>query len=278
MAQRIIFLDTETTGRSATLGRIVEIAAVEVDDHFRPVRVFHEYIDPQQSVGGSERIHGLSDAFLRGRRTFRDIAADFKTFVRGATVYAHNMPFDCGFIDAELARCGEGRLADIAFPEDTLAWARAKVGSGRASLDKLVDHFGIDGSARSAHHGALIDVELLIQVFLCLSNQREKALAADFSAINAADVAYQVTVAPVQCVEPEEDEAWEDEVVAPFAVRSAGDEYEEKLEAIVQFADEHSWFDGDMYEDMLERYRESGWLSDRQREVIDGIMDRFSIS
>ena len=80
MSERTIFLDTETTGRTIALARVIEIAAIEVDENFQPIRVFHEYLDPNQSVGNSVQIHGLSDAFLHGRKMFRD-------FIAGATVY-----------------------------------------------------------------------------------------------------------------------------------------------------------------------------------------------
>ena len=292
MSERIIFIDTETTGLSPSYARIIEIAAVEVDHNFQPKRIFHEYLDPKQSVGTSSRIHGLTDSFLRGRKTFRDIAPDFISFVRGGTVYAHNLPFDRGFIDAELTRCGHRPLSSFAEAHDTLVWARNKV-SGKASLDALIDRFRLDGSARSAHHGALIDAELLAKVFLCLAGNREKALTLCFDTLNRLDENYQRTCMPsypaqkpASALNPissssdgDDDDCHEDEEPPSRIVRVQRhpDEYEAKLEAIIEFADNNDRFDGSMYEDILDRYLETGWHSDRQRDVIDSIICRFSI-
>ena len=101
MSTRIIFLDTETTGLCPAYEKIVEIAAIEVDKNYQPLRVFHEYLDPKKSVGSSYQIHGLSDQFLSGRKTFEDIAEDFVQFINGATVYAHNLSFDQRFLNTE---------------------------------------------------------------------------------------------------------------------------------------------------------------------------------
>lgn len=89
MSERLIFFDTETTGLNSFKDRIVEIAAIELSEDLKPIRVFHEYLDPEQPVGYSERIHGLRDDFLRGRKRFADIAEAFKDFVHGSTVIAH---------------------------------------------------------------------------------------------------------------------------------------------------------------------------------------------
>lgn len=284
MSERTIFLDTETTGRTIALARVIEIAAIEVDENFQPIRVFHEYLDPKQSVGNSVQIHGLSDAFLHGRKTFRDIVSSFKDFIAGATIYAHNMPFDEGVINSELSRCGEGRLADFANLLDTLQWARTKVGCGNASLDKLVSHFGIDGSARQTHHGALIDAELLIQVFLCLGKREEVARTLDFNEINTKDEEYQASVTPppvpslaASFSEPDDDEPKNDDASDDTNRLNLLSDYEDKLEAIISFADDHPFFDGSMYEDMLEKYQETGFLSDAQMQAIDNVIDGFHI-
>ncbi len=290
MKPRVIFLDTETTGLSPSYARIIEIAAVEVDDNFTPIRVFHEYLDPKQRVGGSFRIHGLSDDFLRGRKTFRDIAASFIEFIRESTVYAHNMPFDQGFLNAELSRCGFPRLETFADPVDTLPWGRSKV-CGSAKLDALLQKFNIDASARSTYHGALIDAGLLLQVFLCLGGNQTRAQELDFQQINEADAVYQQTCLPTRLVEPEpdfdddyDDDSQEDAEPPRQASGSSGavsvscyDEYREKLEAIVDFADSHPFFDGDMYEDMLEKYLETGHLSPAQELAVDNVCAGFHI-
>ena len=161
-----IFLDTETTGLSAQKDRIVEIAAIEVDDDLRPVKVFHAYLNPCQPVGYSERIHGLSDDFLKDKELFSDIANELVCFLNTAEVYAHNFPFDAGFLNAEFQRCGHPCLENIiGNGVDTLAIARGLFPGERHSLDRLLERFDIDGSGRSDHHGALIDAQLLIEVF-----------------------------------------------------------------------------------------------------------------
>lgn len=291
MGSRVIFLDTETTGLSPNYARIVEVAAIEVDDNFTPVRVFHEYLDPKQSVGSSSTIHGLTDEFLRGRKTFREIASSFVEFVRGATVYAHNMPFDQRFLDTELTRCGCQPLENFADPVDTLQWAKAKV-CGSAKLDALLQLYDIDASARSSHHGALIDAELLLQVFLCLGGNRPRALELNFESINEADALYQRECTPQPAVATDDvdfyddyDDVSDDGQEEPHAVTTEAkhsvvytyDEYQEKLEAILDFASTHSFFDGDMYEDMLERYLETGYLSPAQEQAIDNVCEGFHI-
>lgn len=292
MSSRVIFLDTETTGLSPNYARIVEIAAIEVDGNFSPVRAFHEYLDPKQRVGSSSAIHGLPDEFLQGRKTFRDIAADFVDFVRGATVYAHNMPFDRRFLDAELSRCGFQALETFAEPVDTLRWARAKVG-GSAKLDALLELFDIDASARASRHGALIDAELLLQVFLCLGGNRSRALALNFEDINKTDALYQKKCSPSPIVDPEDDfdddydydddaDDGQEELPAVASmvkppVLYSYNEYKEKLEAIVDFASNHPFFDGDMYEDILEKYLETGYLSPAQEQAIDNVCEGFRI-
>ena len=291
MKPRVIFLDTETTGLSPSYARIIEIAAVEVDDNFTPIRIFHEYLDPKQGVGDSFRIHGLSNDFLRGRKTFRDIATVFVEFIEGATVYAHNMTlFDQRFVNAELARCGIPAMETFADPVDTLPWARSKV-CGSAKLDVLLQKFNIDASARSTYHGALIDAELLLQVFLCLGGNQTRAKELDFQQINEADAEYQQTCLPTRLVEPEPDfdddydDDSQDEVEPPTQISDSSstvsiscyDEYREKLEAIVDFADSHPFFDGDMYVDMLEKYLETGYLSPAQELAIDNVCAGFHI-
>ena len=282
MNSRVIFLDTETTGLSPNYARIVEIAAIEVDGNFSPVRAFHEYLDPKQRVGSSSAIHGLTDEFLQGRKTFRDIAPDFVDFVRGATVYAHNMPFDRRFLDAELARCGFESLGTFAEPIDTLRWARSKVG-GSAKLDVLLELFDIDASARASRHGALIDAELLLQVFLCLGGNRSRALELNFEHINKTDALYQKKCSPSPIIDSQDDfDDGQDELpsvvatVKPSVLYSYG-EYKEKLEAIVDFASNHPFFEGDMYEDILEKYLETGYLSPAQEQAIDNVCEGFRI-
>lgn len=268
MANRIIFLDTETTGLCPDYERIVEIAAIEVNQNYQPKKIFHEYLDPLKSVGSSYRIHGLSDQFLHGRRTFEDIADDFVQFINGATVYAHNLSFDQRFINSELQRCGLDNLEDYANPIDTLPLAR-RIVHGRASLDALIDLFDIDGSARDEYHGALIDAELLLKVFLCLNGKKEAARLINCDALNDKDAHYQDSLSKERKMIDETDYD-PDEISF-----DESDDYRYKLEAIIEFSDDNSWFDGSMYEDMLYQLDEKDFLTDRQKEVIDKIYAQF---
>lgn len=181
----MIFLDTETTGLSAYTARIIEIAAIKVDSDFNPVGVFHTYLNPGQPVGSSYRIHGISDAFLANRARFVDVADQLIEFVSGQTLCAHNMSFDRRFLQAELARCGKDSSAGVADWVDTLRLARRMYPGRKATLDALAEAYGLDASARRVHHGALIDTELLVRVYLCLQGQKERAKTLDFSRIDA---------------------------------------------------------------------------------------------
>ena len=196
MTKNIVFIDTETTGLSAKQDRIIEIAGVELTPDFRPLRIFHEYLDPVCPVGYSERIHGLSDEFLCGRKRFEDIALPLQAFLEGRVVIAHNLPFDEAFINAEYDRFGlPYQLSQSNETIDTLALAKQRF-EGRVSLDALIERFELDGSSRAKHHGALIDAELLARVYLCLQDQRELALNLDFTRLNDFDIEYQKTCAP----------------------------------------------------------------------------------
>ncbi len=293
MSERIIFLDTETTGLAPGSSRIVEIAALEVTEEYLPTRVFHEYLAPGVSVGRCFYIHGLSDDFLRGRHSFRDIANNFVNFVQGATIYVHNLPFDQRFLDFALKESGFKPLASYASLFDTLPWARAKVG-GSAKLDALVERFGIDGSARSEHHGALIDAELLLQVFLCLGGQSTKARKLSFDKINKIDNQYQQSlVGRNNCAkeDDEDDESYDDyETTLTMVSRNKNSDqekssskrfssvgYETKLYAIIDYASDHPSFDGYMYEDILDQYQRTGFLSINQMIAIDNVCDAFHI-
>ena len=171
---RRIFLDTETTGLFAQKNRIVEIAAIEVDEDLRPIEVFHAYLNPGQPVGYSEKIHGLSDEFLKDKKHFSEISNDLICFLNKAELYAHNLSFDAGFLDAELQRSGHPCLENIiANGVDTLTIARRLFPGARHALDRLIERFDIDGTNRHEHHGALIDAKLLIEVFRALVAEEE---------------------------------------------------------------------------------------------------------
>ena len=163
---REIVLDTETTGRDADLGdRIVEIGCVELLNHIPTGRSFHCYINPERAMSeGAFQVHGLSDAFLADKPVFAAIYEEFLAFIEGARLVIHNAPFDMGFIDMEFTRLGKPRWpADQVL--DTLMMARRKHPGAPASLDALCSRYGIDNSRRTKH-GALLDAEILAEVYI----------------------------------------------------------------------------------------------------------------
>lgn len=172
---REIILDTETTGLDPLNGdRIVEIGAVEVLNAIPTGNVFHVYIDPERDMpDGAFRVHGLSAEFLSGKPKFAEVVDDFRAFIGTDKLIAHNASFDVAFINAELARCGCPSVP----PQqviDTLAIARRKHGGGSNSLDALCARYGVDASRRTKH-GALLDAELLAEVYLELTGGRQAA-------------------------------------------------------------------------------------------------------
>ncbi|AUH65109.1 DNA polymerase III subunit epsilon [Paracoccus zhejiangensis] len=174
---REIVLDTETTGFEAEQGdRIVEIGAIELVNHLPTGRTFHEYIDPERSMPKEAfDVHGLGDDFLRGKPKFAEIAQKFIGFIgEDAKLVIHNAKFDMKFLNAELKRAGHATLP-WSRALDTVALAREKFPGSPASLDALCRRFGIDNSNRTLH-GALLDSELLAEVYLELIGGRQPDL------------------------------------------------------------------------------------------------------
>jgi DNA polymerase-3 subunit epsilon len=179
---REIVLDTETTGLEPAEGhRIVEIGAVELLNHMPTGRTFHKYINPQRAMPEEAfRIHGLSDDFLRDKPVFAEVVAEFVAFIGDARLVIHNAAFDMKFINAELSWLD---LVPIPVERavDTVAIARRRFPGAQASLDALCRRFGIDNSGR-ALHGALLDSELLAEVYLELIGGRQPDFALAVSA------------------------------------------------------------------------------------------------
>jgi DNA polymerase-3 subunit epsilon len=173
---REIVLDTETTGLSPAAGdRLVEIGCVELINHIPSGRHYHVYINPQRSMPEEAfRVHGLSEEFLADKPLFKDVAADFLAFVGDAQLVIHNASFDMGFLNAELERAGRPPLANPVL--DTVMLAREKHPGARVSLDALCKHYGIDNSRRTLH-GALLDSEILAEVYLELMGGKQVSLA-----------------------------------------------------------------------------------------------------
>lgn len=170
---REIVLDTETTGLSPRDGhRIVEIGALELINHMPSGHTFHVYLDPQRDMPKeAEAVHGLSAAFLKGKPLFGDKADEFLTFIADATLIIHNASFDMSFINAELKAVGKA-VVPMTQVVDTLAIAKQKFPMASNSLDALCKRFGID-LARRTKHGALLDSELLADVYLELIGGRQ---------------------------------------------------------------------------------------------------------
>ena len=176
MQLRELILDTETTGLDPATGdRIVEIGCVEVVNSVATGETFHVYLDPERDVPDEAfRVHGLSREFLTGKPKFAEVADQFVSFLGDARLVIHNAEFDMKFINAELKRCG---LASIAMDRvvDTLAIARRKHPGASNSLDALCARYRIDNSRRTKH-GALLDAEILAEVYAELMGGRQKVL------------------------------------------------------------------------------------------------------
>ena len=173
---REVVLDTETTGFEPETGdRIVEIGAVELVNHVATGRTYHQYVNPERSMPpGAFEVHGLGDDFLREYPVFAAIGGAFLRFIGDAPLVIHNAAFDMKFLNAELGWMGLDPLP-MARAVDTLAMARAKFPGAPASLDALCRRFGVDNAARTKH-GALLDSEILAEVYLELVGGRQPGL------------------------------------------------------------------------------------------------------
>ena len=180
MAERLIVLDTETTGLNAKLGdRVIEIGCVELFSRRVTDRNFHTYLNPERDIEeGAAKVHGLTREFLADKPRFAEIAGDFLDSVRDAELVIHNASFDVEFLDQELELAGHGRLAEhTAAVTDTLALARELHPGKRNSLDALCERYGVDNAHRTLH-GALLDARLLAEVYLAMTRGQD-SLAMD---------------------------------------------------------------------------------------------------
>ena len=178
---REIVFDTETTGLDNRADRVIEIGGIELVNRFPTGRSFHEYINPQGRPVHPEAlaVHGISDADLVGKPVFHEIVDRFLEFIDGATLVAHNATFDMSFVNAEFERLGHP-LVTADRVVDTLAIAKRKHPMGPNSLDALCRRYGIDNSRRTKH-GALLDSELLAEVYIELIGGRQAALGLDMA-------------------------------------------------------------------------------------------------
>lgn len=168
---RQIVLDTETTGLEPEEGhRIIEIGCLEMIERRQTGRSFHVYVNPERDVeDGALAVHGITNEFLTDKPRFSDLADDFLDFIRDAELIIHNAPFDVGFLNAELARLEQSTcVEDHATILDTLLLARELHPGQRVSLDALCKRYEVDNSGRDLH-GALLDAELLAEVYLAMT-------------------------------------------------------------------------------------------------------------
>ena len=168
---RQIVLDTETTGLEPEQGhRIIEIGCVEMIDRRLTGNNFHQYLQPDRDIDAAAiEVHGITNEFLADKPHFTDVATDFIEYVQGAELVIHNAPFDLGFLNAELRRMGSStQMGDLCRVIDTLVMAKKMHPGQRNSLDALCKRYDIDNTHRELH-GALLDAEILADVYLMMT-------------------------------------------------------------------------------------------------------------
>ncbi len=175
---RQIILDTETTGLETSLGhRIIEIAAVEMVNRRLTQNHFHQYLNPGREIDpGAQQVHGISLEFLQDKPLFRDVVQDFLDYVTGGELVIHNAPFDVGFLNYELGLLGMQPIQHYCpVITDTLKMAKALRPGQKNNLDALCKNYQIDNSKRTLH-GALVDTELLAEVYLAMTRGQESLM------------------------------------------------------------------------------------------------------
>lgn len=175
---RQIFLDTETTGLEHKQGhRIIEVAGVEMVNRRLTNRHFHKYINPERAIDeGAQAVHGISLEFLADKPKFAAIAAEFLDFIRGAELVIHNAAFDVGFLNAELARLKLPPVGEVCSGVvDTLKMAKEMHPGKKNNLNALCDRYEVDNSHRTLH-GALLDAEILAEVYVAMTRGQESLM------------------------------------------------------------------------------------------------------
>ncbi|MCG8494303.1 MAG: DNA polymerase III subunit epsilon [Sneathiellales bacterium] len=209
---REIALDTETTGFDPSTGdRIVEIGCVEMDNYVATGRVYHRYINPERDMPEAAfKVHGLSEEFLKGHKVMAEEIDSFLDFIGDSPLVIHNAEFDMKFINAELIRHKRPPLS-MSQSIDTVAMARKMFPGAQANLDALCRRFKIDNSARTKH-GALLDAELLAEVYLELRGGRQRGLSLSDDAEEKTGITARKSV-----VRPPRDHAASEEELAAHA-------------------------------------------------------------
>ena len=175
---RQIFLDTETTGLYPAQGhRIIEIAAVEMINRRPTKNHFHVYLNPQREIDpAAQEVHGITLEFLQDKPLFEVVAQDLISFVNNAELIIHNAPFDVGFLNSELGRIGRQPITTFCDKiTDTLKMAKDSRPGQRNNLDALCRHFGVNNAMRTLH-GALLDAELLAEVYMAMTRGQESLM------------------------------------------------------------------------------------------------------
>ena len=190
---RQIFLDTETTGLDPNQGhRIIEIAAIEMNNRQLTKNHYHTYLNPKRDIdSAAQEVHGITSEFLQDKPLFKDIALEFLDFIKDSEIIIHNAPFDVGFLDMELGRISFEKIEKYSVSIfDSLTLAKEIRPGQRNNLDALCKAYGIDNTSRTLH-GALLDAQLLGDVYLAMTRGQE-GLAIDFTnnseSLNLGDV------------------------------------------------------------------------------------------
>ena len=213
---RQIFLDTETTGLSADTGdRIIEIGCVELFKRKLTGNNKHFYLNPgRESHEDALRVHGITSAFLKDKPKFEAVADELLAYVKDAEIIIHNAPFDLGFLNKELALLGRPRFKEfVASVTDTLVMAKEMFPGKRNSLNALCDRLGVDNSGR-ALHGALLDAELLADVYINLTRGQDALLmeagATENESLQVVQIDLGSIVLPVLAANDQESAAHDD--------------------------------------------------------------------
>jgi len=214
MTRRIV-LDTETTGLDPAQGhRIIEIGCVELVGRRLTGQRFHTYINPQRDIDdGAMQVHGITNERVANEPLFAAVAADLVAFIRGAELVIHNAAFDVGFLNAEFGLLGMDKIADVCSGViDTLKQAREMRPGRRNSLDALCKDYGIDNSGRQLH-GALLDAELLAEVYLAMTRGQESLMMELEAPVAAATLIAASNRVPLRVLQASTDELAEHERV-----------------------------------------------------------------
>jgi DNA polymerase-3 subunit epsilon len=195
---RRIVLDTETTGLVVEEGhRVIELACLELYGRRATGRHFHRFVNPERDVDlAATQVHGMTAEDLQDKPRFAEIADEFLDFVQGSELLIHNAPFDLGFLNAELARIGRPRVEAVCTVADTLMMAREMHPGKRNSLDALCERYAVEHSQRTLH-GALLDAQLLADVWLAMTRGQETL---DIGLAAAPSMALPLHEAPVQAL------------------------------------------------------------------------------